>query len=234
MHELSDGVSGTSITKEWCIMSPKQILLVACLLAATLTLLCAGCVSTVPPDRAEFCGDLRSGTQVRVVHRDNDISTGTFLQIEQMPFQEYLTHWNTMGSQLPEFARLPVPGERIFFNTVLLPHEFWTGTTIGFCQEYLHVRLKGDSDIKRFHLTAITRIISSDGRVVYRGDIRKLRAANDVPLMTRMILASSGETVVIPLDHISRLEVLDRGTYQRVNIYALLSEEGRGEFSRIR
>lgn len=215
-------------------MSPKRILLVACLVASMFLILCAGCMSTMPPDRAEFCGDLRSGTQVRVVHRDNDISTGTFLQIEQMPFQEYLTHWHTMTSQLPEFARLPMPGERILFNTVLLPHEFWTGTTIGFCHQYLHVRLKGDSEIKRFHLTAITRIISSDGRVLYRGDLRKLMAANDVPLMTRMHLASAGETVVIPLDDISKLEVLDRGTYQHVDIYAVLSAAGKGDFIRIR
>jgi len=187
---------------------------------AFLSLISTGCISDLANTTAGSCKDLAGGSYVRVTEKDEAISMGTFLCMEKMPFPDYLEHTKSFMAEHPSCAKLPVPGERIYFTTILVPNEYRIGTLIGFCNQYLWVRLQGEHEFSHYYLTGVTRIVRSDGTSIYREELRKLMAENELPCMIQLAVKSSFDTLLIALDNVRHIEVLRDGSYEALDIYA--------------
>lgn len=186
-----------------------------------VTLLIFGCISDISRTANGSCIDLTYGTPVRVSIKEGEIITGTYLQMENMPFLEYLDHYRVVREGCSDCDKLPVPGEPIYFSTRLVPNEFRAGTMVGFCSQYLWVRLRGESEISHYYLNCVTRLFKSDGQVVFHGDLTRLMAANELPLMTRLALQRDEQTFYVPLDNIQHIEAIQDGSYKDLDIYAM-------------
>lgn len=194
------------------------------LMLACTAILTAGCVSELSSTDASSCDILRYETLLRVTLKDESVITATFLQLEMMPCLEYIEHYRKeMEAEYAQCGKLPVPGERIYVSTAVAPYEFQTGTMIGFCHRYFWVRLKGESELSQFQVYSIARIVRSNGQSIFRDDLRKLMASNQLPLMTKLSLWTGQDTLHIALDDIKHLESLEHGNFQPIEIFALNS-----------
>jgi hypothetical protein len=166
------------------------------------------CVPDMTMERIRSCSSLRPGDFVQLTDRSDQIYSGVFCEMKKMDFLEYVKHTQKMASLAPKPSILPVPGERIMFTTVLEPQHVWHGVLIGYCSEYLWVRLNGDTEVSKFYLAGMTRLVGWDRKIVHREELRRLIADNEVPMMTFVAIRRNLDTLRIALNDIKRIELI--------------------------
>lgn len=166
------------------------------------------CVADMTTEGTRSCSSLRPGDLVKLTDRSDQIHSGVFCETKRMEFLEYLEHAKRMESVAPKPSGLPVPGERVMFTTILEPEHVWHGVLIGYCNEYLWVKLGGDTEISHFYLNGLTRLVGLEGRIIHRDELRKMMANNEVPLMTLIAIRANLDTLKFALNDIKRIELV--------------------------
>jgi hypothetical protein len=189
-------------------MRGKRIHIGAGALIAGLSFLLIGCTTEWTADTIQSCQALHTGDLVRLTDRDDNVHSGLFCNMKRMEFLEYVEHSKKMAMSSDKASRVPVPGERIMFTTVLEPDHVWNGVMIGFCAEYLWVKLQGDKEVSNFYVNGITRIVGVDGRIILRDELRTMISANEVPLMSLVTIKNDVDTLRFAVNNIKRIEVI--------------------------
>lgn len=184
-----------------------------------LLLFIAGCMGQYQDYTSRSCVNLEPGAAMHIVLWDNATIDGTFLKMEKMPYEQYCADYKRITSQSNLSLRLPVPGERIAFRTILIPDKEWSGQLVGFCPENMWVRLKNETTISHFYLRGITTLIGLEGRELGRADFRRLMEANSLPLLSSLVVHAENDIQNIALHDTKKIQYYNDGKLHSVRIF---------------
>ena len=156
------------------------------------------------PDRE--VPDLKAKTWVEVTKRDSTRIEGTFLRMDRVPPEIYVSWYSNQADAFIEDSTLPLPGQAISLN---INRQFFrhVGTFIGFDSWSVHWRDKSSQAIMQAPFESLADLRREPGKSIAGAQLRTLIHDKGIPSVAAIRVLTSASEQLIPLEEVARVDV---------------------------
>lgn len=187
------------------VMKIQSVFLPAAL-SLCISLLIIGCSTTAwmtkeMPDAS----NVQQGNQVTVVTKDGRTLTGEYIELREIPMDEYVNLYQESISESSLGQVLPQYGEYIILSTSAAPDKYWEGQFVSFDANHISVKFKGESKVEDVFICGLNSLSNSHGASLQRMQFRQLFQGGDILLRSALVLDNGISNVDIPLNTIDKI-----------------------------